>query len=128
MQPTINTLMQVIGNKLIKKKTNEEIVSQFYFRIYEVRLNLSVETLRGYYELFEQTAQKIKTFLREREKENYAGQIFHTLIDVYWFLEKFNDSQYGKGPESSALWYHESLGGFRNNAYFLFGTPSQFRY
>lgn len=128
MQPTIKTLLQVIENKLIKKETNEEIVSRFYFRIYETRLNLSSETLRGYYELFEQTAQKIKTYLREREKDDYIGQIPHTLIDVYWFLGEFKDPQYGNGGMSCALWYHESLGGLRNNAYFLFGTPYQFRY
>jgi len=128
MQPTIDTLMQVIGNKLIKKKTTEEIVSQFYYRIYEVELNLSSSTLRSYYELFEQTAQKIKTFLREREKDDCPEQILHTLIDVYWYLSEFKDPQYGKGPGSCSLWYHESLGGYRNNAYFLFGTPYQFRY
>ncbi|MEA1912197.1 MAG: hypothetical protein U9N32_11085 [Spirochaetota bacterium] len=128
MHPTIDTLMQVILNKLIKKKSDEEIVSQFYFRIYDAGLNLASETLRTYYELFEQTAQKIKTFLREREKDDYPGQSPHTLIDVYWFLSKFKDPQYGKGVMSCALWYHESLGGYRNNAYFLFGTPYQFRY
>ena len=125
MQPTIDTLMQVTHNKLVKKKTNEEIVSQFYFQIYEVRLNLSVETLRGYYDLFEQTAQKIKTFLRELDK-NYHHKL-HTSIEVYWFLDKFDDPQYGKGSGSCALWYYDTLGGFRNNAYFLFGTPYQFR-
>ncbi|RKX83589.1 MAG: hypothetical protein DRP58_08510 [Spirochaetes bacterium] len=128
MQPTIDTLMQVIGNKLIKKKTNEEIVSLFYYQIYEVKLNISSSTLRNYYELFEQTAQKIKTFLREREKDDYPEQVLHSLIDVYWYLSEFQDPQYGKGPGSCSLWYHESLGGYRNNAYFLFGTPSQFRY
>ncbi|MCK5675058.1 MAG: hypothetical protein KAH95_16885 [Spirochaetales bacterium] len=128
MQPTIDTLIQVIANKLIKKITNEEIVSQFYYRIYEVELNLSSLTFRSYYELFEQTAQKIKTFLREREKDDSPEQILHTLIDVYWYLSEFKDPQYGKGPGSCSLWYHESLGGYRNNAYFLFGTPSQFRY
>ena len=128
MQPTIDTLMKVIGNKLIKEETNEDIVSLFYFKIYEIRLNLSTETLRSYHELFEQTAQKIKTFLREREKDDYPGQPPHTLIDVYWYLSEFKDPQYGKGFMSCARWYYNTLGGFRNNAYFLFGTPSQFRY
>jgi hypothetical protein len=101
-------------------------VSHFYERIYDPGLNITRATLRGYYEVFEQTAQKIKTFLREREKDDLSS-IPHSLSDVYMYLTSFNDLRNGKGAVGCDRWYYRSLGGYRKNAYFLFGTPYQFR-
>lgn len=114
--------------KILEDPPDREIVSMFYSVIYETRLNLSTSTLIHYYELFEQTAQKIRTFLRELEKDDRRIQVPHTSVDVYEYMEAFKSLKYGRGPESCAWWYYESLGGYKNNAYFLFGTASQFRY
>lgn len=128
VQPTIQTLMRVMENKVVKEQPDREIVAMFYSVIYETRLNLSTGTLIQYYALFEQTAQKIKTLLRELEKEDHRMKVPHTHVEVYEYMAAFNDPQYGCGPQSCAQWYDESLGGYKNNAYFLFGTASQFRY
>ena len=128
VQPTIQTLMRVMETKILEEHPDREIVTMFYSVIYETRLNLSTGTLIHYYELFEQTAQKIRTFLRELEKDDRRIQVPHTSVDVYEYMEAFKSPQYGRGPESCDRWYYESLGGYKNNAYFLFGTASQFRY
>jgi hypothetical protein len=127
VRPTIPTLMQVIGNKLVKNKTDIDIVSEFYHRIYDTSLNITAATISTYCELFEQTAQKIKTFLRMREKDHDEQFMYHTPQDVFLFLNNFNDTHYGGGPISCSRWYYDCLGGFRTNSYFLFGTASQFR-
>lgn len=117
--------MDSMKKHLIQNLRDNEIVSHFYERIYDLRLNITRATLRGYYEVFEQTAQKIKIFLREREKEDLSS-IPHSLSDVYMCLTAFNDPRYGQGAEGCDRWYYLSLGGYRQNAYFLFGTPYQF--
>lgn len=119
--------MEVIENVLVRNLSKEEIVSRFYEKIYDPGLNISEGAVPGYHALFEQTAQKIKTFLREREKDDPASTP-HSLVDVYLYLTAFNDSRYGKGAAGFDRWYYQSLGGYKNNAYFLFGTASQFRH
>jgi hypothetical protein len=125
---TINTLMEVIEDKLVKKRIAPEIVEKFYEKIYTTALHLSQETLSSYSELFEETAQKIKTFLRDREKDDDPPERSpDSLKEIYEYLCAFTDPVYGKGALSCSVWYYLVQGGFRGNAYFLFGTPSQFR-
>lgn len=117
--------MKVINNKLVQNKSEDTIINEFYQKIYDTRLHLCEATLIRYFELFEQTAQKIKTFLKAHEKDH--EQTLHSLQDICHFLIQFFNPQYGSGPVNCARWYHDSLGGFRTNSYFLFGTASQFR-
>ena len=127
IRSTIGTVMEVIENVLVRNQSKEEIVSRFYEKIYDPGLNISEGAVPGYRDLFEQTAQKIKIFLREREKDDPASTP-HSLVDVYLYLTAFNDSRCGTGAAGCDRWYYQSLGGYKNNAYFLFGTASQFRH
>jgi hypothetical protein len=119
---TINSLMIIVINSCVSKKTIKEIQRLVEdSQIDEDRIyNIDIRHIKEYILLFRETYFKLNQFINKHNIRagpfRGGGEIDEAII----FLKSYKN-----GFPGFSLYYYETEGGYIKNAWFLFGKPYQ---
>ena len=120
--------MQIIGNKLVKCKSNKEIADEV-FNSFDVNLNFNFEEryINYWIQLFRQTVLKLITFLEAFNQSTGFLKGDRAMYKAWIYLDRFSDDSGAyMGAAGFSVYSYEKQGGYRENPQFLFGTAYQF--